>query len=442
MHIKEELGLCELINSFRQKPCPGLGEYDPLEYLVLEEALTEEGAQRLEQVAELRTDAHPATKAFLEELEMNSHVSLEDIEIFDECAIVLSQKYEKEQVLINHVKARASDGREFIDHLKNLVTLLDAEIDVRDYLNIKPEQQRVVGKVVTEYESGQFQESDGVISRRKLQETLTKRINTSRTVSPLVARTVESLMKTEFTDIPPQQKRDIHELLLAVGDVIPHDGQFEKRLKQFCGDALTILNKAVNLSHVKDMMCSPTREITPIQMIEWLNTLSELSISRIAGIEEHVAAAHTVWLAEQRGDASQDLRGFLTEAHCILKLHQDEVFPIHLMSHKPIGSGFEFDGIGYTDDQGRGYAIEIKHSLTTILSKFEKAEILEHSQPYRFVRAAKKEGLEPLFVIESYSQSRDYDVRETLRSNFARMESELGGRPRVYNVTTGEFLDI
>jgi hypothetical protein len=112
------------------------------------------------------------------------------------------------------------------------------------------------------------------------------------------------------------------------------------------------------------------------------------------------------------------------------------------MSHKPVGSDFEFDAVGYTNDQGRGYAIEIKHSLMTILSKFEKAEILEHSQPYRFVRAAKKEELEPVFVIESYSQSRDYEALQLLRSKFARMESDLGERPRVYNVTTGQFLEI
>lgn len=456
LRVKEELTLCELIKWFRENPCPGLGEYDPLEYLVvLEGSLTQEGAERLVKAAELITDAHPATKAFLGALGRDSDVSLEDVERFDECAIVLSKQFKKEQVFINHIKARAREGRGFVQHLENLVTLQKLEIDISTLLNIRPEQQEEVENILGEYRSGEFTECDGVLNTSALRESLMQRVDRSRTVSPPVARTVPAIMKDK-TYSRPQQKRDIRELLLAVGDVIPHDIQFTRRLEQVCDDALVISGGKLNLIHVRDLICAPTREITPLQMIDWLHNLAELAVSGIPGTDRHVKAAHIVWKREtEKQDPTQSLTGFPTEARCVLALHESD-FPIQSMSDTPMGIDFEFDAIGKLE-YGRQYLFEVKHSLRTLLFKFEHEEekygSVEYSQPYRFIRAAQKMQkmqessdkpitFEPLFVIESYDQIRDHDRRRKLTERFKEMKKALGVCPLIYDVSSKKYLDL
>ena len=439
--FKKESELCRLIHSFEQRPYSGLSGYPTLEYLELEGTLSSESGERLKAVSDILADMHPATIRFLENYKRSTiPLPNRDIESLDKHVRELARYWDNQQHFEREVKQRAQDGWDIVSHLGNLAFLARKGLKIQEarILNIKNTQQNVVAGVVEEVKKGVYQECNGVLNLKEMTNVLQRRLQDSRSVKPHIQRTVNDIMQAQMKEARPEQRRKMEEFLLAVGDVISEEPDVRRKLSSACEDARTVCSVRADISQLRDLINSPTRNLEPRRMLQWLGDLSTICEDGIQGVDQHVRAAHTVWERERRGDATQSLVGFVVEARSVLEL-QNKGFKIEAISQVHERPYFEFDMTGIAPD-GKPCVIEVKQSLQAIHRK--DRENIEETQPFRFLAAAKACGKKPLLAISSYRRDELNHFSPGISYLFDRLQEQGFERPQIYNILTGSYMSF
>jgi hypothetical protein len=210
------------------------------------------------------------------------------------------------------------------------------------------------------------------------------------------------------------------------------------------GQAYVAIAKAgVQLKEVDAMLGEFPKGVKHSTAFSFFENLASLQRSGVSGVSKLFSNCREAWLGQVKRAKNHDVSGFFNEAQTALNLQRNGYRLISVSSkHGGGASGVEYDLIA-TSPQGETQAIEVKLSLEGFLGKNEAvwrpAEI-HNTQLYRFLDAAKKDGLSPVVAVMHVGRS-GWGVGP-VGAMFTAVKEVLGTRPALVNAETGLLIQV